>query len=294
METCVENSVGTLGIDMKFFKNKFFIAALSIAVFAVILTATLPAMGVTDPVRDVINTLSVPFRYVGVAIGDSIDGFKKYFSAIDELYEENSKLKDEINRLEGELADANGVREENERLKEYLGIKKLYPDFELTEALIIGSESENYMTVMTLNKGKNHGIDVGMAVIVEEGLVGSVFEVGSNWCKVRALHEASASVGACIPRSGEIGIVSGDIALKDRGECYLGYLSADADVEVDDTVYTSGIGSVYPEGLLIGKVTEVKPNDSLRTKEATVSLAVDFTDLKYVLIITDFAVSEKE
>ena len=294
MESYVENYVRTLGIDMKFFKNKFFIAALSIAIFLAILTATLSIMGVTDPAKDVINTLSVPFRYASVAIGDSIDGYKKYFSAIDKLYEENKELKEEINRLEGELADANGVREENERLKDYLGIKKLYPNFELTEALIIGSESENYMTVMTLNKGRNHGIDVGMAVIVSEGLVGSVCEVGSNWCKVRALPEASASVGAYVKRSGEIGIVSGDIALKGRGECYLEYLSADADVEVGDTLYTSGIGSVYPEGLLIGEISEVRTNNSLRTKEATVSLAVDFNSLKYVLIITDFTVSEKE
>ena len=277
---------------MKFLKNKFFIIALSIALFAVIFTATLSVMGVTDPLKDLINTASVPFRYAGEVIKDSVEGFSKYFTAIGKLDEENKELRDEVARLEGLLSDANAVKEENERLKGYIGIKKLYPDFELTEALIIGSESDNYMTVLTLNKGKEHGVDVGMAVMVEEGVVGSVSEVGTNWCLVKALPESSASVGAYLPRGGEIGVVSGDISLKGTGECYLKYLNADADVKVGDEVYTSGMGSVYPEGLLIGTVSEVTTNDNLRTKEAKVTLAVDFSSLKYLLIVTDFGVTE--
>ena len=79
---------------MKFLKNKFFIIALSVAIFAVIFTATLSLMGVTDPFKDLINTASVPLRYAGVAVKDSIDGFKKYFTAIDRLDAENKDLKD--------------------------------------------------------------------------------------------------------------------------------------------------------------------------------------------------------
>ena len=277
---------------MKFFKNKFFIIALSIAIFAAIFTATLTLMGVTDPLKDLLNSASVPLRNVGVTVKDSFEGSLKYFTTIDKLDEENRELRDEIARLEALLSDSNAIREENESLKGYIGIKKLYPDFELTEALIIGSESDNYMTILTLNKGREHGVDVGMAVMVAEGAVGSVCEVGSNWCRVKTLPESSASVGAYLPRGGEIGVVCGDIALKDTGECYLKYLSADADVEVGDEVYTGGIGSVYPEGLLIGKVSEVTTNDNLRTKEAKVDLAVDFESLKYLLIITDFGVTE--
>ena len=276
---------------MKFFKNKFFIIALALAIFAVIFTATLSLMGVTDPLKDVINGISVPFRYAGTAIKDSIDGFQKYFTSIEELDSENEELRGQVNDLQNQLADSNAVKEENLRLKEYIGIKKLYPSFELTEALIIGSESENYMTVITLNKGKDHGIDVGMAVMVKEGLVGSVCEVGSSWCKMRLLSESSASVGACVQRSGETGIVCGDISLKGKGECYFKYLSPDADIKVGDAVYTGSEGSIYPEGLIIGYVTEVTTNDSLRTKEARVSLSVDCEGLKYVLIVTDFSLS---
>ena len=273
---------------MKFFKNKFFIILLAIAVFASIFTATLSVMGVTDPIKNVANVISVPFRYIGAAVKESFEGFSEYFTAIEKLDEENKRLEGEIDRLESELADANAIKEENERLREYLEIKKTYQNLEFTEALIIGTESENYMTVLTLNKGSRDGVKLGMPIIVKEGLVGSVCELGNNWCRVRTLPEASSSVGAYISRSGEIGIVEGDISLKDTKSCMLNYLSADADVEVGDMVYTSGLGSVYPRDLFIGRVISVETNEFLRTKTAKVSLEVEFEKLRYVLIITDF------
>ena len=273
---------------MKFFKNKFFIILLAASVFASILVATLSVMGITDPIKNAVNVISVPFRYVGVKIKDSFDGFGKYFTTVEQLDEENKLLREEIEELKSQLADSNAIKEENDRFRDYLEIKNTYRDLKLLEALIVGSESDNYMTVITLNKGSRDGVKLGMPIIVKEGLVGSVCELGDNWCRVRTLPESSSSVGAYISRSGEIGIVEGDISLKETGTCFLNYLSADADIEVGDAVYTSGIGSVYPRDMLIGQVVSIETNEYLRTKTATVSLSVDFEELKYVLIITDF------
>lgn len=271
---------------MKIFKNKFFIIVLSIAVFIVILTATLSAMGQTDPIKNTLNSLTLPIRYVGIKIDEAMDGFFAYFSDIDKLREENASLKEDIDELENKLADANAVKEENDRLREYLDFKDQHPGLSFTEALIIGRESNNYMTLFTLNKGSLDGIKVGMPVVVSAGLVGSVSEVGESWCCVRTVNEASASVGAYISRSGEIGVIEGDISFKGSGSCYLNYLSADADVQVGDAVYTSGIGSVYPRDIYIGTVTEIRTNEYLRTKVAVVNMAVNVEGLKYVMIVT--------
>ena len=287
----VEISVGNfvkIKEEMKFLKNKFFIIVLSIAIFVTVFTVTLSLMGVTDPIKDAVNSISVPFKYIVNLVSDSISGYMKYFSTIDSIDAENQALKDRLEELESLLVDADALKDENERLREYLEIKDQYPDFKLCEALIIGSEADNYSTVVTLNKGSNHGIEVGMPVIVKSGLVGSVCEVGNSWCRVRVISESSSGVGVCIARSGEIGIVEGDIALKDTGECYLRYLSSDADVEEGDLVYTSGIGGIYPEGLYVGRIKSVSIDKNLRTKTAVVSLAVDFEELKYLLVITGF------
>ena len=271
---------------MKFFKNKFFIIVLSIAIFSVIFTSTLAVMGQADPIKNAFNTIAVPFRDLSLKMAESFEGFKLYFSSIEKLNEENEALKEKVDALEGQLADANAVKDENERLKEYLEFKNIYSNLKLCEALIVGHEGENYKTVFTLNKGRNDGIEVGMPVVTLSGLVGSVCEVGDGWCNVRTIIEATASTGAYVSRSGEIGVVEGDILLKGTEKCKLNYISDDADIVVGDLVYTSGLGSVYPSDLLIGKVTEIRSNDYVREKYAVVESLVNFDSLKYVMIIT--------
>ena len=273
---------------MKILKNKFFIIILSISLFLTILTATLSVMGQTDPIKNALNTVTIPLRYAGNYISEAIDGFKSYFTAIEKIQDENESLRAEIEALEGELADRDATLEENKRLRDYLEMKEEFSDFKLAEALVIGVEGENHATFLTLNKGKNDGIEIGMAVMVKEGLVGSVCDAGSNWSRVRVVNEASASAGAYVQRSGEIGVLSGDIANKDTGKCTLKYLPENADVEVGDLIYTSGEGSVYPSGIYIGRVTEVKSDGFSRTKTATVECAIDTQNLKYVVVITDF------
>jgi len=267
---------------------------MSLALFIVILSVTLSAMGQTGPINNTLNVMATPFRYVGLKIGEAFNGFSKYFTSIDELDKENQSLIEEIERLEGELADSQAIKEENERLREYIEFKNTYPDLALTEALIIASESDNYSTLFTLNKGRKDGIKVGMPVVISKGVVGSVCEVGSTWCKVRVITEASSSIGAYVSRSGETGLIEGDISLKGTGECILNYLPADADIEVGDLIYTSGLGSVYPRGLLIGEVTEIKTDEYLRTKVAKVKCSVNFESLTYVMIVTDYDIYVEE
>lgn len=267
---------------------------MSLALFIVILSVTLSAMGQTGPINNTLNVMATPFRYVGLKIGEAFNGFSKYFTSIDELDKENQNLIEEIERLEGELADSQAIKEENERLREYIEFKKTYPDLALTEALIISSESENHSTIFTLNKGREDEIKVGMPVVISKGIVGSVCEVGSTWCKVRVITEASSSIGAYVSRSGETGLIEGDISLKGTGECILNYLPADADIEVGDLIYTSGLGSVYPRGLLIGEVTEIKTDEYLRTKVAKVKCSVNFESLTYVMIVTDYDIYVEE
>lgn len=272
---------------MKFLKNKFFIIILSIAVFSVILTATLGAMGISDPIKNAVNTLSSPFKMMGMKISEAIDGYKSYFSSVEKLEGENSALRDKIEDLEDSLSDANALKEENERLREYLEIKKSYPQLKMVDALIIGKEGENHTTFFTLNRGYIDGIEVGMSVIVKDRPIGTVCEVGDVWCRVRLLNEASSSVGVYLPRSGEIGVLEGDISLKGSGKCFLKYLNADADIKPGDEVLTSGLGSVYPRDLVVGKVLEVKTDSYSREKYAIVKWSVDADSLKYVMIVTD-------
>ncbi len=273
---------------MKIFKNKFFIIILSLAVFITVLTATLSIMGQTDPIKNVFNTVMLPLRYAADSVKQAADGFESYFTSIEDYRSENDKLREEIESLESLLVDRNAAIEENKRLRDYIEMKESFFSFELTEALIIGREGDENATFFTLNKGKNDGIDIGMTVMVNEGLVGSVCDAGDSWSTVRALNEASASAGAYVQRSGEIGVISGDISYKGTGQCSLRYLKEDADIAEGDLIYTSGNGSVYPSDIFIGRVISVGSDEFSRSKSAVVEMAVDIDVLRYVVVVTGY------
>lgn len=273
---------------MKLLKNKFFIICLCVAVVICAVPSTFALMGYRGLARNIVGTLTVPFRWCGTVVGNAFEGFGKYFGSMDALREEKEALESENAALEERLEQAELLEQENERLRKYLDMKNRYPSFTMEEGMVISYSAGNYMTSFTLNRGTLHGIKVNMPVVVTEGIVGYVTDVGLNWCMVSSVIETASSVGAYVPRSGATGIVSGDAALRNEGVCKISYLDANADIQVGDTVLSSGTGSVYPADLKIGEVIAVEVDEYSRSLIATVKPSVDFTNLRYMMIITGY------
>jgi rod shape-determining protein MreC len=272
---------------MKLLQNKFFLICVCIALVLVVVTSTFSLMGYRALARDIIGTVTMPVRWCVTAVTNAFEGFARQFQSVDQLMEQNQKLEDENNALKGQIEQAQMLERENELLKAYLGIKNEHPSFVLEEGCVVGRESGNYISVLTLNRGSYHGIKRSMAVITPDGIVGYVSEVGMNWCKVSTLMETASSVGAYIPRSGVSGMVEGDYSMRYEGNCKMTYLSADADIQIGDTVYSSGIGSVYPADLPIGKVIDITVDEYSRTLTATVKPLADY-NAKYMAVIKDY------
>lgn len=272
----------------KFFKSRFFIIALLCAIILVTVPSVLSVMGLGGYVRNALGTVATPFRYAFTEIAEGIDGFASYFREFDAINAQNRILNDKIAELEARLNAAEAIEEENRWLYNYLGLKREHIDYEFEAAKVIGRESGNYMTIFTLNRGSMHDIHPNMPVVTEKGIVGYVSEVGTNWCKVVTILETASSVGAYVERSGELGLVEGVYELKDDGVCRMSYLPTDADIKVGDIILSSGIGSIYPRGLVIGTVTELVPDEFSRTLLASLQPAADLTDLRNVMIIKSF------
>lgn len=273
---------------MKIFKNKFFIICLCVALVLTIVPSVFSIMGYRSLAKNIVGTLTMPVRWVATTIGNAFEGWGKYFGSIKTLDERNQALIDENAALKEQLQNAELLEKENERLRDYLDMKNKYPSFKMEEGMIISHSSGNYITNFTLNRGTLHGIQPNMPVVTKDGIVGYVVEVGLNWCMVSTLIETATSVGAYIPRSEVVGIVSGDYSMRHEGTCKIGYIDATADVVVGDTVYSSGTGSVYPADLKIGTVTSIEVDEYNRTLVATVTPAVDFSSLKWVMVITGY------
>ena len=204
---------------MRIFQNKFFIICLCIALVLTIVPSVFAIMGYRSLAKNIVGTVTMPVRWVATTVGNAFEGFGKYFGSIKALNEKNQALIDENAALKEQLQNAELLEKENERLRDYLDMKNKYPSFAMEEGMVISHSSGNYITNFTLNRGTLHGIQTNMPVITKDGIVGYVVEVGLNWCMVSTLIETATSVGAYIPRSEVVGIVSGDYSMRQEGNC---------------------------------------------------------------------------
>lgn len=273
---------------MKIFSNKFFLICLCVALVLCTVSTVFSIMGYSGPVRNVLGIVSTPFRWCAVKITDGVEGMISHFRLQGALIDRNEELEAENDALKADLLWAQMVEEENLRLRNYLGMKEQYPSFLLEEGTVIGSEASGYVTVLTLNRGSIHGISPNMPVIVQSGVVGYVSEVGLNWCKVCTILERESSIGARISGSGYTGVVQGKYSSANDGICQMVYIEEGAEIEVGDIVVSSGVGSVYPADLVIGTVESLDYDAYNHTVIANVKTSVDFTDLRYMMIVTGY------
>ena len=274
---------------MRYFKNKFFLIALTVALCLTVFSVVLSASGHAWFLKDALNVASMPFRSAFNWCADGLQGFVDYFTEFDRISKENEELRKQNEELKKLQADLEVLKEENAWLRDFLDIKNQNTVFDFTDAVIIGKNSGSSHRTFTLNKGSLHGITVGMVVISGEGLVGRINEVGLTTCEVICITDISSSIGALVERSAMIGIVDGYYEENCRFHYTTGFEDS-SDIVVGDTVISSGKGSIYPYGLKIGTVIEVQLDDASRSVIATIQPSVDFDNLSRVMIIKSYTV----
>lgn len=284
-----------MGFILKLIKSRFFIISLAVALLLSIVPGVLCAMGQGSYIRSALVTVATPFRWAFTKVGEGLSGFSMYFRTLEELRDENEALRAELEGYKNLVYDAELIGEENEFLSEFLGIKEEHVDFLFEDATVVGRESTNYRTVYTLSKGTLHGIEVNMPIITEEGLVGHITEVGATWSKAVLITETASAVGGYIERSGVLGVVEGTYELRSEGTCRMVYIEPDSDIRVGDKVLSSGMGGVYPRGILIGRVSEISVDENTRTLTALIEPSADLDSISKLMIITEYSiVSERE
>lgn len=275
---------------MKFFKSRFFIICLALAILLTLVPTLIAAFGGTDILRSVMGSVAKPFVAMGSGVANAFNGFVDVFAQYDALKDENLKLREELDALKDKEYNEELLREQNAWLKDYINLHDAHPQFVLTDAAVIARESGNYSTVITLNRGSAHGIKRNMPVLSSDGLLGYVSELGLDWCRVTTVIEASSSIGVYTDRDNLLGVLEGDAELRREGLCRMKYIGTDGNVGIGDKVYTAGgKDSLYPSGLLVGTVSSVDIDGVTGEMVATVSPAVNFSDLgslRKVMIIS--------
>ncbi|MBF0387097.1 MAG: rod shape-determining protein MreC [Candidatus Omnitrophica bacterium] len=195
-------------------------------------------------------------------------------------YNEYQKLKREVGGLKARLValEENGAA--NKRYVRLLDLRNK-SNFVTETALVVARDPANWNSSLMINKGKLDKLRPGMAVINSSGVVGKVAEVASDVSKVILLNDSGFSVAVINQRSRESSLLSGSLS----GDCRLQYLPEDADIRVGDEIVTSVLSSVFPEGLLVGTVSEVYPGEPGTPPRAVVEPAVEPSKVEEVLVI---------
>ena len=273
-----------------FFRNKSATALITLVVILGVVIGFINASGVKISfIENIFNVIVTPMQKLITNTSNGINDFFGYFSDVDALKEENKKLKEENIGLVNKIKSIEVAEKENESLRSLLGLKKTLSEMETKAAQVVSRDPTNWFSTITVDKGTADGIVVDQAVITNnKALVGRVYEVGSNWAKIITVTDPECSAGVLIERSGEYGVTEGDASLEQDGIFKLSYISKNTNLIVGDTLVTSGLGGIFPQGLYIGKVQSVKTDIHGISQFAVVEPACDLAKLKNVLIITSW------
>ena len=272
----------------KLFSNKYFIILVLVTVLLVIaMIFSVNKSYETSASDNIIIKITMPVQRLVYNVSSGVRNFFSHFGDISEIRNENKKLKSEISQLESTVERYKSYQAENERLRTLLDLQDTYKDFKLTAANVTGKDSSRWFLSITLDKGTDDGLALTNAVITNEGLVGHITDIGSNWARVTTILDLQSTVAVTVERTDDLATVDGDIDLAENGLCKMTYIPKDYALTVGDIIKTSGLGGVYPKGLNVGKIKEIHPENQGVSQYADVIPAVNFDRIYEVYVITN-------
>ncbi len=266
------------------YKKKTGIIGIIVTIIILILLVFLSNLK-SDSISYIENAFSkvvMPIQTGYTYLKNKVTGNTNFFTNMDNLKTENDELKKQNSELEQKLRELEIVKAENQTLKEYLGLTEKYTQYETVPAYIISKDVSNYSSIYVINAGKKDGIDVNMTVIADKGLVGYVISVTDETAEVQTIIDSSSAVSASISNTQDSIICRGSLT---DGKLRGTYIPTSADIVEGNDVETSGMGGIYPKGIIIGKIKEVVSTLNNLDRYAWIEPAVDFNKLETVLVI---------
>jgi rod shape-determining protein MreC len=238
----------------------------------------------TQKFKGSVYQLLAPFLTGGSGIKKQITSVRSGLKSLDQLEHENAALQVENRELRATNQGLRDVEHEVNRLRHALNYRERSV-FKLIAAEIIARDSSTWWRTITINRGRKDGIQTDMPVVTDLGLVGKTTTVSEGVSVVLLLSDENCRVAASVEGSREQGIVSGERTTTGLTPLLnLNFLSKQADLKPGQKVYTSGVGGVFPSGLLVGAVKSYRVREL--DGQAQLTPAVDLSHLEDVFVVT--------
>jgi rod shape-determining protein MreC len=238
--------------------------------------------GGTGRAGELIALVVTPVQSLLVRVHRGAVGFWANYLDWKQVRRENITLREENEQLRVQALQTGDTREENARLRRLLALKDRLPLATVTGE-VIGREAGGWVRSLTINRGRGDGIAQQTPVIVPSGLVGRVVQVHRGAAVVQLLNDPASTVGAVVQRTRTAGLVEGDAG----GAVRFKFMARDgATVAPGDLVVTSGLGTLFPKGLPVGRVVRIEDKGSALFHFAVLAPVVDFSRVEEVLLVT--------
>lgn len=272
----------------QFLRNNGGLLVLMAVLLAGVLTVGAYILGY-DPLSGALELLATPFRAASAAVtGWTQDQYDKSFR-YEQAQAEIDALRRRVAELELDAIAGQDAVRENERMKDLLGLAEQRPELRYADAAVVRRSSSNWSSDLTIDRGASGGVSAGDCVIDQYGhLIGVVAQADLNTSLVTTILDPTLELGGRIARTDEDAILKGDFSLMLEGLARLSYLPEDAMLVTGDQVITSGLGGMYPPGLMVGAVRSLVTEEDGVTRYAQVEPAADIAGVQYVYVIVDY------
>lgn len=234
---------------------------------------------IKDGVIEIQKIFYVPIKSFSTMVND--------FFSLKDVLEENKILKSNVDKIESLEAENIELKQQIEKMKEELNIEYVLTDYDYLNATVISRNSFYWYNTLTIDKGSHNGIEEGMVVMNSTGLIGKIVNVStfSSDVKLITTNDTNNKISVSITNGDNklTGLINGydynEGVLKVEG------ISNTATVAIGDLVYTSGLGGVFPSGILIGRVENITTDVYDLAKIINVKPSASFDDINYVTIL---------
>lgn len=277
---------------MRFFRNKrLFIFLIGFILLVALIGYTFRDRLELTLAEEIINDTVGWIQYV---IHVPVDFTMDVISNIHEfrnIYEENQILKEQVSEFRSLLYEVQEVRKENEELRNTLGLLESdsIRSHEAIHATVIARSPERWREQVTINKGREHGVDANMLVMTADGMIGKVQSANQFTARVKLLtgFDQFNRISAMVSREDKrniFGMIEGFD--EETGSLLFRIIEeSDKDIEEGDLVVSSGMGGVFPAGVPIGEVKEITTDQYGLTQIALVEASADMYEINNVVVL---------
>lgn len=272
-----------------FVKSKGFRILLAIAVVLLAgIVVGASANSNSSPVTSAVSVIFSPLSKAASYISEKFDNFKGGFVSSSAYMDRVAELEAEVADYQSKLVDYEKLRKQVEAYEKFLEVKEKNPDFQFTAGTVIGRDSADVFGSFVLNCGSSDGVAVNDPVISGNYLIGIVSEVSPTTCVVLSVCDPKVNAAAYEIRTGELGYTDTTVKLGVESTIKFAGLTKDTAVAEGGIVCTSGVGGIFPRGLIIGSVSAVKQEEGDVSYYAEVKPEIDISEVQDAFVITDF------